>query len=471
MSRTPGPHRYDIAVIGAGSAGLTVAAAAASFGHDVVLIERDAMGGDCLNTGCVPSKALIAAARHAAAARGGGPFGVSATPRIDAAAVHAHIHDVIAQIEPHDSVERFEGLGVTVIKGSARFTGPDAVEVDGAAIRARRFVIATGSRPLVPEIEGLADCDPLTNESVFDLTALPARLAIVGGGPIGCEIGQAMQRLGVAVTVIERGHILAKEDPEAVALVRAGLLADGLTLLEGATLARCHRAETGTVLTLADGATVEADRVLVAVGRRPSTDLGLEAAGVAYDGRGIMVDKALRTTNKNIWAIGDVTGGLQFTHVAGHQASLAVRAIVFRLPVAYDPNLMPRCTYTGPELAQVGLTEEAALADDPKASAWTAPLSGNDRARTERCLDGFVKLIISGRGRLVGATVVAPNAGDIIATYALALAGKVKPSTIASFTPPYPTISEAGKRAATLYFAQRLDRPWLRRILTLLKRL
>lgn len=464
-------HLYDIAVIGAGSAGLTVAAAAASFGQDVVLIERGAMGGDCLNTGCVPSKALIAAAEHAAMARAGAPFGITAAPSVDGAAVHAHVHDVIAQIAPHDSVERFEGLGVTVLQGNARFTGTDCVDVDGRPVRARRFVIATGSRPIVPDIEGLAAADPLTNETVFDLTALPARLAIVGGGPIGCEIAQAMQRLGVAVTVIERSHILPREDPEAAAIVRAGLLADGVTLIEGASLARCRQGETGTELTLTQGEIVEADRVLVAVGRRASTDLDLEKAGVDYDASGIKVDKGLRTTNKRIWAIGDVTGGLQFTHVAGHQASLVVRAIVFRLPVTYDAKLMPRCTYTRPELAQVGLTEAEALASDPKATAWTAPLSGNDRARAERAVEGFVKLVISGRGKLLGATVVAPNAGDIIATYALALSAKVKPSTIASFTPAYPTIAEAGKRAATLYFAQKLDKAWIRRILALLKRL
>ncbi len=367
-------------------------------------------------------------------------------------------------------MERFEGLGVTVIQADARFTGPDTLEAAGRTIRARRFVIAAGSSPIVPPIEGLAECEPLTNETLFDLTGLPARLAIIGGGPIGCEMAQAMRRLGAEVTVVEGSAILSKEDPEAASLVRQAMTGEGVTLIEGTEVVRCTRSGGDKTLHLADGRTVTADAILVAVGRRPNLDLGLEAAGVESTRAGITVDKRLRTSNRRIFAIGDVTGGLQFTHVAGHQASLAVKAIVFRLPVAYDPALMPRCTYTSPELAQVGLTEMEAQARDPAARAWTAPLAGNDRARTEGETEGFVKLVISGRGKLLGATVVAPTAGDIIATYALALAAKVKPATIASFTPAYPTLSESGKRAATLYFAEKLDKAWLRRVLSILKR-
>ncbi|WP_420391291.1 dihydrolipoyl dehydrogenase family protein [Acuticoccus sp.] len=463
--------RADICVIGAGSAGLTVAAAAATFGHEVVLIERGRMGGDCLNYGCVPSKSLIAAARHAHMARDGARFGVHATPQVDFHAVHAHVHAVIAGIAPHDSVERFEGLGVRVIQADARFTGPDKVEAGGETIRARRFVVATGSSPVVPAIDGLATCEPLTNETVFDLTERPERLAIVGGGPIGAELSQAFARLGSAVTVIERGTLLAREDADAAAVVRASLERDGVTLIEGGELARCRREGNARVLTLADGRTVGADAILVAAGRRANTrGLGLEAAGVATNDGAIVVDKGMRTTNRRIFAIGDVTGGLQFTHVAGHQASLAVRAIVFRLPVAYDPMLMPRTTYTQPELAQVGPTEAEARARDPRARAVVAPLSGNDRARTEGETEGFVKLVLDGRGRLAGATVVAPTAGDMIATYALALSAKVRLATLASFVPAYPTLSEAGKRAATLHLGEKLNRPWVRRVLGLLKR-
>lgn len=463
------PH---ICVVGAGSAGLTVAAAAASFGQDVVLVEKGKMGGDCLNYGCVPSKSLIAAARHAHMARDGARFGVHAEPRVDFAAVHAHVRGVVAAIAPHDSVERFESLGVTVLRAHARFVDEATVEAGDARIRARRFVIAAGSSPAVPPVEGLAGCAPLTNETVFDLTELPPRLAVIGGGPIGAELAQAFARLGSAVTVIEAGTMLAKEDPAAAAVVKAALARDGVTIHENAAVARCRMEGGESVVELGDGRAVRADRLLVATGRRPNVDgLGLDAAGIAHTKAGIGVDKGLRTSNRRVFAIGDVTGGLQFTHVAGHQASLAVRAIVFRLPVSYDPDTMPRATYTAPELAQVGLTEAEATARDARASAWTAPLSGNDRAQTEGETEGFVKLVVDGKGRLAGATIVAPGAGELVATYALALAAKVKLSTIAGFVPAYPTLAEAGKRAAVTRFAQKLDKPWLRAVLGGLRRI
>lgn len=457
----------DICVIGAGSAGLTVAAAARSFGHSVVLLERGAMGGDCLNYGCIPSKALIAAARHAAAARDGARFGIHAEPLIDYAQVAEHVRGVIAAIAPHDSVERFEGLGVTVIQASARFVDARTVEAGSETIRARRFVIATGSSPVVPPIPGLAEAAPLTNETVFDLRVLPPRLGIIGGGAIGAELAQAFARLGSAVVVVEGGRFLAKEDPDAVAVVREALLRDGVRLIEGT---RVERVDGGT-LHLSGGETVEVDRILVAAGRRPNVDgLGLEAAGIEAGEQGIVVDQALRTTNRRVWAIGDIAGGLQFTHVAGHQASLVVRAIVFRLPVRYDPDVMPRALYTDPELAQVGPTEAEARKRDPGATATIAPLARNDRAQTAGETKGFVKLVVS-RGRLVGATIVSPNAGELAATYQLALAAKVKLSAIASFTPAYPTLAEAGKRAAVDHFAPAFQRPWVRRVLRLLKRL
>ncbi|MEM8853446.1 MAG: FAD-dependent oxidoreductase [Pseudomonadota bacterium] len=466
MTLTP-----DICVIGGGSAGLTVAAAASSFGHKVVLVERGKMGGDCLNYGCVPSKALIAAAKHAHAIVAGGPFGITGTVAVDYAKVHDHIHSVIAAIAPHDSVERFEGLGVTVIKDEAHFVDDATVMAGTTAIKARRTVIATGSSPFVPPIEGLSDIDPLTNESVFDLTNLPARLAIIGGGPIGAELSQAFARLGSTVTVVEAATFLSREDPDAVAIVRKSLERDGVRLLEGAAVERCERAGEGARLYLGDGSTVEADKVLVAVGRTPNiASLNLGAAGIEADRSGITVDTGLRTTNRRVYAIGDVAGGLQFTHVAGHQASLAVRSIVFRLPVRYDADMMPRTTYTAPEVAQVGLSEAEASARDPKAKAYRADLSGNDRAQTENATEGFLKLVVNGKGKLVGATVVAPTAGDIISTYALALAGKVPLKTIASFTPAYPTLAEAGKRAAVLHFAQKLGQGWVKTVLGILKR-
>ncbi|WP_108660727.1 dihydrolipoyl dehydrogenase family protein [Acuticoccus kandeliae] len=466
------PLTPDICVIGAGSAGLTVAAAAANFGQDVVLIERDLMGGDCLNYGCVPSKALIAAARHAACAREGARFGVHAEPRIDFPAVHHHVRGTIDSIAPHDSVERFESLGVTVLRADARFVDGETVVAGGTRIKARRFVIATGSRPRIPSIEGLEWCDPLTNESVFDLTRLPARLAIIGAGPIGVELGQAFARLGSQVTIVDPSGLLRHEDPAAVAVVRAAMTADGVDLLEGVGISRCGREDGVTTLTLGDGRRLEVDAVLAATGRRANIeDLDLEAAGVRFDDSGIVINQGLRTSNRRIYAIGDVTGGLQFTHVAGHQASLVVRSIVFRLPVKYDPDLMPRVTYTDPEIAQVGLTEGEARDRDPRTTAETVPLSGNDRARTDCETAGFVKLVISGRGKLVGATIVAPNAGEMSATYALALAGRVKLSTLAAFVPAYPTLAESGKRAAINHFAAKLDKGWVRQVLGILRRI
>jgi pyruvate/2-oxoglutarate dehydrogenase complex dihydrolipoamide dehydrogenase (E3) component len=458
--------------VGAGSAGLTVAAAAASLGQDVVLVEKGKMGGDCLNYGCVPSKSLIAAAKHAHMARDGARFGVHAEPRIDYGAVHAHVHAAIAAIAPHDSVERFESLGVTVLRTHARFVDERTVEAGDTLIRARRFVVAAGSSPAIPPIEGLSDCAPLTNETVFDLTERPDRLAIIGGGPIGSELAQAFARLGSEVTVIEANTMLSKEDPEAAAVVRAALARDGVVIHENVSVSHCRRDGEENVIALDDGQAVRADRLLVATGRRPNLgELGLDAAGISYTKAGITVDKRLRTTNRRVFAIGDVTGGLQFTHVAGYQASLAVRAIVFRLPVSYDPDLMPRATYTAPELAQVGLTEAEAKARDSRATAFTSPFTDNDRAQAEGETGGFAKLVLDGRGRLAGATIVAPNAGELIATYALALAAKAKLSTIASFVAAYPTFAEAGKHAAVAHFAQKLDKPWLRTVLRGLRRL
>ena len=462
----------DICVIGGGSAGLTVAAAAASFGQAVVLVERGAMGGDCLNYGCVPSKSLIAAAKHAHMARDGARFGVHASPQVNFAEVHAYVHNVVSTIAPHDSVERFEGLGVTVLKADARFTDARTVAAGETLIRARRFVVASGSSPAMPPIEGLSDCAPLTNETVFDLTELPSRLAVIGGGPIGSELAQAFTRLGSAVSVVEASTLLPREDADAAAVVRDALIRDGVSLHENATVTQCHRDGDAVVLTLTDGTRVHADRVLVAAGRTPNLDsLDLEKAGIRATKAGITVDRGLKTTNRRVFAIGDVTGGLQFTHVASHQASLAVRAIVFRLPVTYDPALMPRAIYTAPELAQVGLTAAQAKERDPRATTRTAPLATNDRALTEGEGDGFAKLVISGRGRLVGATLVGPNAGEQAATYALALAARVKLSTLAGFVPAYPTMAEAGKQAAVAHFAEKLDNPWLRRALKVIRRI
>ncbi len=468
----------DICVIGAGSAGLTVAAAARAFGVEVVLVEEGRMGGDCLNTGCVPSKALIAAAAHARAVAEAPRFGVDAGPaRVDFAKVRDHVRSVIAGIAPHDSVERFEGLGATVITARARFTDPDTVVAGDATIRARRFVVATGSRALVPTIPGLDTVSHLTNETVFDLDRLPGHLLVVGGGPIGLELAQAFRRLGSEVTVVEHGAILPKDDPELVAVVRARLAAEGVTLVEGARLTRLAPAAEGlTALAASEGAerSVAATHLLLATGRTANVeDLGLEAAGIFADRRGIRTDRGLRTDNRRVYAIGDVVAGsYRFTHWAGYHAGLAVRSILFRLPVKENPDILPWCTYTDPEIGRVGLTEEAARErHGGRVKVLAAPYSANDRARTGLRTDGMVKLVVGPRGRILGAAAAGPEAGELLGLLALAVSRRLTVKALADTVFPYPTLAEIARRAALAYYGDSLANPWIGRLLGLLRRL
>ncbi|MEM5581181.1 FAD-dependent oxidoreductase [Roseibium sp. AS2] len=468
----------DICVIGAGSAGLSVAAAAAAFGVDVVLIEKGLMGGDCLNYGCVPSKALLAAAKAAAAGHKASSFGVGPMePTVDFARVNDHVRQVIEAIEPHDSQERFEGLGVTVLRSAAHFTGPDTVRAGETEIRARRFVIATGSTALVPPIEGLDKVPFLTNESLFDLRSLPEHLAVVGGGPIGLEMAQAHRRLGSKVTVLEASRALGKDDPELAAIVLDTVRAEGVEILEqtsvegvassGQGIAVSARAQDGTPVTLA------ASHLLVAVGRAPNVDgLGLEAAGVDFDRKGISVDKGLRTSNRRIYAIGDVAGGLQFTHVAGHQAGLVIRSILFRLPIAMRNDIVPWVTYTAPELGHLGLTEAQAREKyGDRVRVLTAEYSGNDRARAEALTTGRLKLIAGPRGRLLGAGIAGAQAGEILNLLSLALSRNMSMKDLAGFIAPYPTLGELVRTAAIAYYAQAPKNAWVRRVIAMLRKL
>ena len=326
------PITTDICVIGAGSGGLSVAAGAVQMGAEVVLIEKDKMGGDCLNTGCVPSKALLAAGKHAQAFRTSGPFGIKpATPDIDFAAAMAHVREVIQGIEPHDSVERFESLGVNVIKGAARFTSRNEVAVGEQRIRAKRFVIATGSRATVPPIPGIDETDYLTNETLFENSACPDHLIIVGGGPIGIEMAQAHHRLGAKVTILERMRALPNDDPDLAAIVVKSLLDEGVSIREEVNIASVS-GKTGDVrVTLQDGEEIRGSHLLMATGRAPGVaDLGLDEAGIQYTRSGVEVDSRLRTTNKRVFAIGDAKGGLMFTHLAGYDAGIVIRNILFK---------------------------------------------------------------------------------------------------------------------------------------------
>ncbi len=465
----------DICVIGAGSAGLSVAAGAVQMGARTVLIEAARMGGDCLNTGCVPSKALLAAAKAAANIRHAGRFGLQAgEPQVDFAAVNRHVHDVIAQIAPHDSVERFTGLGCTVIQARARFVDERTVEAGEQRIRARRFVIATGSRAAVPPIPGLADIPFFTNENIFENTALPGHLIVIGGGPIGCEMAQAHRRLGARVSVLDLATILPKDDPDLVAVVRQALRSGGITIEEGARILKLERRDGGVAVLVADGdgeREIVGSHLLVAAGRRPNVeDLGLEAAGVQYSPKGIEVDQRLRTSNHRIFAAGDVAGSYQFTHLAGYHAGIVLRNALFRLPAKVDTRALPWVTYTDPELAHVGLTEAHARAegrDDVR--VLTSTFAENDRARAERATEGLIKVVVTKRGQVLGASIVGSHAGELILPWVLAVGQRMKIGTLAGVIAPYPTLSEISKRAAGSYYTPTLFSPRTRMLVRMLR--
>ncbi|MCZ7641910.1 MAG: FAD-dependent oxidoreductase [Pseudorhodoplanes sp.] len=469
-----GMLKPDICVIGAGSGGLSVAAAAAAFGVPVVLIEKHRMGGDCLNTGCVPSKALIAAARRAHLVRTSGAFGIEATVTVDFTKVRAHVHEVIATIAPNDSVERFRGLGVRVIKGEARFVGPKTVRVGDTTIQARRFVIATGSRPALPSIPGLKRLPYLTNETVFNLEQCPRHLLVIGAGPIGLELGQAFRRLGAQVTVLEAAAPLAKDDPECASVVLDQLAREGIDIRTGVTVARMDTGPAGVRAVLQMGAgeeAIDASHVLVAAGRHAVVEgLGLDAAGISCGRNGIVVDKGLRTTNRHVYAVGDIAGGPQFTHAANYHAGLVIRNALFRLPVSADDSLIPRVTFTDPELAHAGLTEAQARARHGAVRVARWPYRENDRAQVERETHGHIKVVMSARGRILGATIVGTDAGELISTWALAVERRMNIRAMTGVVVPYPTRAEIGKRAAIDVFARRLTSPLVRRIIGWLRR-
>ncbi len=466
----------DLCIIGAGSAGLSVAAAAAAFGRSVVLIEKHKMGGDCLNYGCVPSKALIAAARRAHAMRTSGAFGIGpASPRVDWTGVRDHVQAVIAAIAPNDSVERFTALGVRVIQAGGRFVDKRTVAAGEHRVRARRFVIATGSSPMVPPIPGLDEVGCFTNETIFDNASPIAHLIVVGGGPIGLELAQAHLRLGAHVTVIEAAKALGKEDPELAAHVLEALRREGADVREGAAVERVDGREGAVRVTFKAGnasQTVEGSHLLVAAGRRPNVaDLGLEAAKVRYDRGGISVNAGLVTSNRRIFAIGDCTGGLQFTHVANYQAGIVIRRALFRLPARTDERVLPRVTFTDPELAWVGLSEEQARAAKGEIRVLRWPYRENDRAQAERATRGFVKVLTDRRGRILGAGIVGEQAGELIQMWSLAISQKLKIKDMTGWVSPYPTFSEINKRAAIRYYATAASNPMVRKAVSLLARL
>ncbi len=463
---------WDLLVIGGGTAGIVGAKTAARLGARVLLVERERTGGDCLWTGCVPSKALLAAAHVAATARSGHRFGIGvADVSVDFPAVMDHVRAAIAHIAPVDSIEALEEAGVSVRTGTARFTGPATADVDGRPVGFRQALVATGAAPAVPPVPGLADVDHLTSDSVWGLTRLPAELVVLGGGSIGCELGQAFARLGSSVTVVEGAdRILPREDPRAAAAIERALVEDGAVIHVGSSVARVEPAGGGSgVLHLENGRQVPFSCLLVAVGRAPRTrDVGLSAAGVEVDDRGfVVVDELLRTTNQRIWAAGDLTGHPQFTHTAGVHASMAASNAVLGVRRKVDLTAVPRVTFTDPEVAAVGLDTHR-LADGLRTLDWSH--SHVDRAVTEGALGGFTSLVVDKRGHVLGATVVGPRAGETLGELTLAITRGLTTRDLAGVTHAYPTYNDGPWNAAISDVQAQLERPTTQRALGTLAR-
>lgn len=451
----------DICVIGAGSGGLSVAAGASQMGADVVLIEKSEMGGDCLNTGCVPSKALLAAAHVAQNMRESDAFGIKSTlPSVDWAQVNQHVHKVIAAIAPNDSVERFEGLGVKVIQAKAQFIDEKTVEAGDVQVRAKYFVLATGSSPFVPPIEGIDQISYFTNENIFSNQEAIDHLVVIGGGPIGMELAQAHRRLGAKVTVMEVARLLMKDDPDLTSIVIEKLRNEGITFYEGGRNLRLEKQERGfSVYCEMDGkeTCVEGSHLLVATGRRANVDgLNLEAAGITYSPHGVEVDSRLRTSNRRIFAIGDVAGPYQFTHMAAYQAGIVIRNILFKLPARVDYSAVPWVTYTDPELAHVGMSEADAKGSGREVRVLKWSFEENDRAQAEKRTEGLIKVITEKNGRILGASIVGLHAGELIQPWILAISQKLKIGAMAGMIAPYPTLAEVNKRIAGSFYTEKL---------------
>jgi pyruvate/2-oxoglutarate dehydrogenase complex dihydrolipoamide dehydrogenase (E3) component len=461
----------DLCVIGAGSAGLSVAAGAAQLGARTILFEKGEMGGDCLNYGCVPSKALLAAAHTAQTITDAWRFGLrSAPPEVDFPAVMRHVHEVIAQIAPHDSVERFEKLGVRVIRAQAGFTDRNEVSGGDMRVRARRIVIAAGSSAVIPSVRGIDDVPVLTNETLFSLKERPAHLIILGGGPIGVEMAQAFRRLGSAVTLLQRSRLLPRDEPELVDILREKLAAEGIVIHEHAGLTEVARSGSGISVRHGNNGEVVGSHLLVAAGRGPRlAGLGLDRGGVGYSSHGVSVDARLRTRNRRVYALGDVIGRPQFTHSAGYQAGIVIRNALFRLRAKVDYRALPWVTYSDPELAHVGLTEaEARDQFGPSVQVARASLAENDRAQAERQTAGGIKVVIGKKGTILGASILGPHAGELISVWGLAITRGLKLSALTGVIFPYPTLGEISKASASAFYAPKLFSPWPKRLVRLL---
>lgn len=460
----------DICVIGGGSGGLSVAAGAAQLGKKTILVEGGKMGGDCLNYGCVPSKALLAAGNAASAVKNGSDFGITATGSlIDFNKVHDHVHGVIASIAPNDSVERFEGLGVNVITEYGCFINKNTLKAGDKIIKAKRFVIATGSSPSTPLIPGLSETPYLNNENIFNLKKAPEHLIVIGGGSIGLEMAQAYNRLGSKVTIIAL-NFMENEDPELVKILLGSLRQEGIKLKEKVNIKNISGDDNQIIVTL-DNETVTGTHLLIATGREPNLKkLNLDNASVEYTRHGISVGSNLRTSNKSIYAIGDVTGGPGFTHKAGYDAGIVIRRIAFGMFwTKANYKALPRATYTSPALASVGLTEKIArkkYGNKVKVISW--PYKENDRARATCDETGLVKVIVTKKGYILGACIVGTSADELLAIWTMAISQGLKIGSIANLISPYPTLGEVNKRAASSFYTETLFSDKTRKIVKLL---
>ncbi|MBI2104389.1 MAG: mercuric reductase [Candidatus Omnitrophica bacterium] len=457
--------RYNLVVIGSGTAGLTAAGGCAALGGRVALIERHLTGGDCLITGCVPSKAIISSARVAATIRQAARHGIRIPDgvQIDGAAVMERMRRLRAKISPHDSVQRLKEMGVDVYLGEAKFVSPNAVDVGGARLEFARAVIATGGRPVSPPVPGLQEADFLTNETLFELSDIPKRFAMIGAGPIGCEMAQTFQRLGAHVTLIDvAAHVLNREDPDAAEIIQRALQRDGVQLVLGAKVSRVARRSSETIVTIEQrgrSAEIVCDALLVGVGRAPNIEgLNLEAAGVRYEKQGVTVNDFLQTSNPRIYAAGDVASPYKFTHVANAQGRLALINALF-VPIQRTSRLIiPWCTYTDPEIAHVGLYEAQAKERGHEVQTLTLPLEENDRAVVDGEDEGFIRVHLKrGTDRILGATIVAAHAGDLLTYFTLAMAQRKGLSSLAGAIYPYPTQSEAIRQIASQHLQTKLS--------------
>jgi len=462
-------NRYNLVVIGAGTAGLVAAAGAAGLGAKVALIERGLMGGDCLNVGCVPSKALIGAARQVAAIRRGGEFGIRADLReVDFAAVMQRMRRLRAEISPHDSAKRFSELGVDVFFGEGAFTGEHSVQVAGQTLRFQAAVIATGARAAELPIPGLRETGYLTNESLFSLTRLPQRLIVIGGGPIGCEMAQCFARFGSQVTLVEQaGHILSREETDAALIVQRSLQRDGVRVMAGATVVRVELNGTDRVVVVQQHPheqQISGDAILLAIGRTPNLEgLGLESVGVRFDPlQGVEVNDRLQTTNRHIYAAGDVCSRYKFTHAADFMARIVIQNALFLGRAKVSSLIVPWCTYTAPEIAHVGIYPLDAERDGVRLSSFTQSLSGVDRALLEGDAEGLVRVHCRrGSDQIIGATIVAPQAGDLIVPIVMAMKHRIGLGKIASVIHPYPTHADAIRKLGDQFNRTRLT-PWVK---------